>query len=99
MWNERSNPGVLQKIAERLKEYRLQQNTTQLDLAQNTGVSLNVIQRVETGKPVSTLNFIAVLRGLDLLENFDVAFPEPPVSPILLQRLKGKQRKRARNKE
>ncbi len=96
MWIERSNPVILREIGQRMKANRLQQNITQRKLAEDTGVSLNVIQRLEAGKAISTSNLIAVIRGIRMLEQLEVAFPEPEISPILLQKLKGKERKRAR---
>lgn len=95
MWKERSNPFILIEIGSRIRQVRLQQNLSQKVLAENAGVSLKVIQRLEKGSAISTINLIAVLRELRMLERLDLLFPEPVISPILLQKLAGKKRKRA----
>ena len=96
MWTEMSNPAILERIGRRLKEIRIRQSLTQSEVAENSGVSTLTVSNMEKGKPVSTINFISVLRELDLLENLDHLIPEIKVSPIELKKLQGKKRLRVR---
>ena len=62
MWNEMSNPAVLVKIGQRIKETRIRQHITQEELATASGVSPLTVANIEKGKSVSLLLFISVLR-------------------------------------
>ena len=90
MWNEMSNPAVLVKIGQRIKETRIRQHITQEELA-------TTVANIEKGKSVSLLLFISVLRSLGLLENLEQLVPEIRISPIELKKLQGKKRYRVRH--
>lgn len=96
MWTERSNMAILSEIGTRLREYRMRMNLQQKELAYQAGVSIDTVVRLERGDNISTEKLIRVLRVLDMLENIELLVPPPPVSPILLQKLAGKERKRIR---
>ena len=91
MWNEMSNPAVLMRIGQRIKETRIRQHITQEELATASGVSPLTVANIEKGKSVSLLLFISVLRSLGLLENLE------QLSPIELKKLQGKKRYRVRH--
>mgnify|MGYP002444834983 CR=1 FL=1 len=93
MWNEMSNPAVLMRIGQRIKETRIRQHITQEELATASGVSPLTV----ANKSVSLLLFISVLRSLGLLENLEQLVPEIRVSPIELKKLQGKKRYRVRH--
>ena len=97
MWNEMSNPAVLMRIGQRIKETRIRQRITQEELATASGVSPLTVANIEKGKSVSLLLFISVLRSLGLLENLEQLVPETRVSPIELKKLQGKKRYRVRH--
>ncbi|RRD93003.1 helix-turn-helix transcriptional regulator [Bacteroides heparinolyticus] len=97
MWNEMSNPGVLLKIGQRMKEARIRQHITQEELATTAGVSVLTVANIEKGKSVSLLLFISVLRSLGFLENLEQLVPEIRISPIELKKLQGKKRYRVRH--
>lgn len=61
MWNEMSNPAVLMRIGQRIKETRIRQHITQEELATASGVSPLTVANIEKGKSVSLLLFISVL--------------------------------------
>ena len=77
MWNEMSNPAVLMRIGQRIKETRIRQHITQEELATASGVSPLTVANIEKGKSVSLLLFISVLRSLGLLENLEQLVPDP----------------------
>ena len=91
-----SDPAVIAEIGKRLKEYRLRKNYTQRELAVKTGISVLSIQNLEKGHSVILSTFIAVLRMLKLLGNFEMLIPELPISPVELLKLRGKTRMRAK---
>ena len=97
MWNEMSNPAVLMRIGQRIKETRIRQRITQEELATASGVSPLTVANIAKGKSVSLLLFISVLRSLGLLENLEQLIPETRVSPIELKKLQGKKRYRVRH--
>ena len=74
--------GVLQrKIGERLKAVRLKQNITQQALAEESGVSLSSVKKIEKGEIGS---FDSLLRVLRTLGKLDVLLPlveEEQLSP------------------
>ncbi|MEA3467306.1 MAG: helix-turn-helix transcriptional regulator [Thermodesulfobacteriota bacterium] len=85
------------EIGQRFKQLRLRKNFTQEELSKRTLLSLTVIKSLESGKgKLSTI--IAVLRELDSLDNLDSLIPDPGISPMLLAKMKGKERKRATGK-
>ena len=92
-----SNPAVLMRIGQRIKETRIRQCITQEELATVSGVSSLTVANIEKGKSVSLLLFISVLRSLGLLENLEQLVPEIRVSPIELKKLQGKKRYRVRH--
>lgn len=90
-----SDQAVLAELGARLERTRLERNLSQQELASLTGVARSVVQRLESGSPVTTTNFVRVLRGLGLTEVLDQLVPEPPPSPVQLLQLHGRTRRRA----
>ena len=87
---------VLSEIGHRLARLRLEKNMTQNELAQEAGVGLRTVQRLEKGAVATQMSgFIRICKVLGLIERFDLLIPEPTVSPIALLKQKGKQRQRA----
>jgi transcriptional regulator with XRE-family HTH domain len=93
--NEMQVRAVLAMLGERIAQTRLQRNFSQAQLARDAGIHRNTVVNVEAGKPVSTENFLRILRALDLLAGVDQLVPATEPSPIELLRMEGKQRKRA----
>lgn len=84
-----------QDLGARLQAHRLNQNLSQAELAELTGLARKTITNLETGHGGNLLTVIAVLRGLRLLDQLDTFIPAPGPSPIQLLKLAGKQRRRA----
>ena len=95
--------GMIQsKIGERLKAVRLKQNIKQQALAEESGVSLSSVKKIEKGEIGS---FDSLLRVLRTLGKLDVLLPlveEEQLSPSeyyeLMQKAGAHQRKRAAGK-
>jgi transcriptional regulator with XRE-family HTH domain len=93
--NENSDRAVLDELGARLARTRLEQNTSQEQLATAAGVSKSTVERIETGREVKLSSFVRVLRALGRLELLDRLLPEPLPSPIERIRIQGKRRQRA----
>ena len=94
-----SDDAVLRQLGERLLQYRLNLNMTQVTLAREAGVSARTINRIEHGQSTQLSSFIRLLRTLGLLQNIDVLIPTPAISPLQQMKLQGKSRKRASSSE
>ena len=97
-----SDAMILAKIGEHLKAIRLKQNITQLALAEEAGVSLSSVKKIEKGEIGS---FDSLLRVLRTLGKLDVLLPlveEEQLSPSeyyeMVQKAGTHQRKRAAGK-
>jgi putative transcriptional regulator len=88
-------------IGERIKQYRLNQNLSQMKIAKLSGLSRNAIQKAEKGS--SALDtYIAIMKALGRIEALEAAFPEESISPVQLVERKSQKRLRAspqRNQE
>lgn len=91
-----SDEGLLKLLGERLARLRLAKNLTQEQLAEQAGIGVRTLQRLEQGEAATQLSgFVRVCRALGLTERFDALIPELPASPIELLKLQGRQRQRA----
>jgi putative transcriptional regulator len=96
-YNISLNQDILTDLGKRLKQQRLNQNLSSVELARKSGVSVRTITGFERGeKNISLLNLIELLRALTLVNNLNELIPElPAISPLKLIELEKKQRKRA----
>ena len=83
-------------LFKRLESIRLSRNTTQIQLAQDAGVSPRTIGRLENGEGVSVDTFIRVLTALGVQQNLEALLPDPTVRPVERVGIGGGERKRAR---
>jgi transcriptional regulator with XRE-family HTH domain len=91
--------GLIKKIGEQIKKSRLEQNLSQFEVAERTGLGRKTISNIESGKPFSVLALIQVLRVLDLLELLtELLTVKDVVSPRLLYKNTSKRRERASRK-
>lgn len=90
-----SDAMIQSELGHRLQRTRLIQNTTQETLAERSGVAKRTIANVEAGNGCSLSSLIAILRGLGKLDQLNQFLPAPPISPIQLSKMAGKQRRRA----
>ena len=90
-----SNKAVLEDLGIRVQRERLNQDITQVALAERAGVARKVVQQVEYGRGCTLESLIRVLRSLGKLDQLDTFLPETGLSPVQLAKLKGHQRQRA----
>lgn len=91
-----TDDAILRELGGRLTIIRLDRNLTQAQLAEQAGVSLRTVGRLESGSVATQLSgFIRVCRVLDLLDRFELFLPEPVPGPITQLKQRGKKRQRA----
>ena len=83
-------------MCKKLVRIRLTRNITQKFLAEQAGVSVRTIRRLEKGLGVSLDTFIRVLTALGVQQNLESLLPDPRIRPIDRVALKGVERKRAK---
>jgi putative transcriptional regulator len=83
-------------LCRRLETIRLSHNMTQQQLAEEAGVSLRTIGRLEKGQGVSLDTFIRVLTALRIQHSLESLLPDPTVRPIERVGAGTRERKRAR---
>ncbi|MGI9289523.1 MAG: helix-turn-helix domain-containing protein [Pseudomonadales bacterium] len=89
---------VERALGQRLEKLRLSKNMNQTTLANEAGVSRRTITRLENGEGVSLDTLIRVMKALGVVDRLETLLPDPTVRPIERVRLKGRERKRAREK-
>lgn len=94
-----TDEALLELIGGRLAAMRLARNLTQEELAEQAGLGVRTVQRLETGAVAAQLSgFLRVCRVLGVLERLDLLLPEPKPGPMELLRGRGKARQRARGR-
>ncbi len=91
-----STKTILQELGSRISSRRLALNLTQGEVAEQAGLGLRTVQRLESGAAATRLSsFIQVCRVLGLLEALNDFLPEPKPGPMELLRQQGRRRQRA----
>lgn len=83
-------------LCKRLENIRLSRNITQVQLAEEAGVSPRTIGRLEKGQGVSLDTFIRIMMALGVQQNLEALLPDPTVRPIERVGMSAGERKRAR---
>ncbi|NEW78713.1 MAG: helix-turn-helix transcriptional regulator [Gelidibacter sp.] len=97
-WVAMSDSAIVVAIGKYIKEQRLLQNKTQLNLATEAGVNRWTISQIENGEAITLLSLIQILRALDQLHVLDAFKIEQQISPIELAKLAQQKRQRASSK-
>jgi len=87
---------ITREVGRRLSAHRLQQNLTQQEMARLTGLNQKTISHAEAGKDPRLSTIIKILRALGRLEALDAFLPRPGISPLMLVKMAGRERRRAR---
>ena len=94
-WVEMSDSAIIRQIGAFVKELRLQQNKTQAQLAELSGLNRWTINQIEKGESISLISLIPILRGLNSLHTLEDFSIKEEISPIEYAKLKKQKRKRA----
>ena len=91
-----TDEAVLAELGRRLAAVRLARNLTQAALAEQAGISLRTLSRLENGEVATQLSsLIRVSRALGLVGGFEALVPPPLPSPLDQLDREGRQRQRA----
>jgi len=85
---------ILEIIGNFFKDTRIDQNISQQELADATGLNRSTILQVERGLGGNLLTVILMLRGLKKTHLLDIFRLEKQVSPLQLAQIELKKRKR-----
>ncbi len=79
---------IVQTLGLRFREYRMSMNLTRRQVADETGLSMTTLYKIETGNitDVSMLTMLKLLKVVGMYENWDKLLPEMPESPYLYKR-------------
>lgn len=95
-----TDQAILHELGRRLAVSRLEKNLTQVQLAEEAGVSKSTLQRLEAGEVATQLSgLLRVCRVLDLLESFDALLPEAVPGPMARLKRGGREKQRATRKK
>lgn len=78
-----STPEILHLLGRRYHAYRIRLRLTQQDVADQSGISLPIINQFENGKSnnMSMSSFLRLIHVIGLTDNLDQLLPELPDSP------------------
>lgn len=91
---DENNEFLMEELRKRLKEYRVDSNITQVQMAEKAGISPATVERMERGENVRVSQVLSVLRVLGLNSSLELLVPEREVSALDLY-LDRKPRRRA----
>ncbi len=89
-----TSKAIAQALGQRIEQFRLEQNLTQQQVADEVGISRVSYRKLAQGqaKFENIISVLRVLGKLDLVEHF---IPEATFSPMAQLKLQGKKRQRA----
>lgn len=91
---EKSPAAIAEELGERLKQARLNADMTQVEVAEQAGISRKAVLNAEKGK-VQLETLIAIMGALRLTDQLNNFLPTQEISPVQLAKLQGRKRHRA----
>jgi transcriptional regulator with XRE-family HTH domain len=98
-WHAMSDPAMLERLGEFVKQTRLQQNKTQQQVATAAGINRSTMVQIEKGGGGTLLSLIQILRALEQLQIFEHFEIKQQFSPLQLAKLEQNKRQRASTKK
>jgi transcriptional regulator with XRE-family HTH domain len=86
------------EIGHQVRDLRLRQNIDQQRLAEQAGVALNAVKRLEGGKGITLTSFIKILRALGRVEWLSTLAPAVSISPMQMLNRKSERQRASANK-
>ena len=76
---------IIRILGQRFREYRMSMNFTRKQVAEQTGLSMTTLYKLETGNltDMSMGTMLKLLRVVGLYENWNKILPELPENPYL----------------
>ena len=99
-YTQMSDGAIVEHIGSFIKHTRGQQNKTQAQLAEISGLNRWTISQIENGESITLSSLIQILRALDCLYVLNEFKYSDEISPLEYAKLKKQQtKKRVRNKK
>jgi DNA-binding XRE family transcriptional regulator len=95
-WIAASDGALIETLGSFVKHHRIQQNKTQIQLANEAGIARSTLSLFENGENTSLLIFIQLLRALKLLYLLQEFKINQQLSPLQLAKIEHSKRNRAR---
>lgn len=88
-------------LGERFRSYRMTSMQTQEEVACKSGVTVQTVRRFESGNAgnITIATLAALMRTIGMVSNIDQLLPEIPLSPYLMNEVKGTEKQRIRHKK
>jgi transcriptional regulator with XRE-family HTH domain len=86
------------ELGQQIRDLRLWQNIDQQRLAEQAGVALNVVKRLESGKGTTVSSMIKILRSLGRIDWLTTLAPVVSISPLQMLKEKPKRQRASRSK-
>lgn len=93
-----NNEAIMKELGQRIQDIRISMNLTQAELAQQAGIALRTMSRVENGESVKVESVLDVFRALNILANLDMLVPEQLLIPTEVVDY-GRKRRRVSSKK
>jgi transcriptional regulator with XRE-family HTH domain len=84
----------MKRLGENLRARRLRANLSQQTLAERSGLSLNAVKNMESGRGASVFSLVSACRTLGVMDWIDSIAPESEASPLEIAK-RGRMRLRA----
>jgi len=75
--NNSDEKSIIVELGSRIQQYRISSQITQAELAEQCGISLKTIARIENGEDLKLSNLIKIMNVFGITENLDILVPEP----------------------
>lgn len=91
------NQQILAELGHRLARMRKQRGFSQVRLAEQAGIGIATLKRIEAGHDSQMESWLKLLKALDLVSALDAFLPESFSSPMqeVLESKKGRPKRRA----
>ncbi|ATA23105.1 transcriptional regulator [Brenneria goodwinii] len=70
-FNTMSEGEIITELCRRIKDARIQQRLSQVDLAERAGLGIATIKRAEMGESITLSSLLCILRGLNRLHQLE----------------------------
>ncbi len=97
-WTHMTDAAIVEQLGLYIRRLRLQQDTSQAQLADKAGLNRWTISKIENGEPVTLMSLIQILRALNSLYVLNTFQVSEEISPLAYAKLKKQQRQRASGK-
>ena len=98
-WIEMTDAAIVEQIGRFIKQSRIEQNKTQLQLAKEAGLNRWTLSQIENGGTVNLSSLIQLLRALDVLYVLNHFELIEEISPLAYAKLRKKKKQRVRDKK